>query len=105
EGSRGARADPRDARRARRVSEARAGSDDADDGPCGRRRRELAAARRREHPADRHRGQAVIAQLAPPTPKLDFVPVLPELILCGAAIVTLLYEAVAPRPRSEAHLV
>jgi NADH-quinone oxidoreductase subunit N len=40
-----------------------------------------------------------------PTPKLDLVPVLPELILAGAGIVGLLYEALAPRPNRETHLV
>jgi NADH-quinone oxidoreductase subunit N len=38
------------------------------------------------------------------TPSLDFFPVLPELILAGAGIVTLLYEALVPRPKAEAHL-
>ncbi|MBI3649398.1 MAG: NADH-quinone oxidoreductase subunit NuoN [Actinobacteria bacterium] len=39
-----------------------------------------------------------------PTPKLDFLPVLPELILAGAGIVTLLYEALAPRASRATHL-
>src|SRR2546423_1290192 len=39
-----------------------------------------------------------------PTPKLDLLPVLPELILTGAAIVGLLYEALAPRPNGGTHL-
>jgi NADH-quinone oxidoreductase subunit N len=38
------------------------------------------------------------------TPALDFVPVLPELILAGAGILALLYEALVPRPKAEAHL-
>ena len=33
-----------------------------------------------------------------PTPKLVFAPILPELVLCGVAIVGLLYEAIARRP-------
>jgi NADH-quinone oxidoreductase subunit N len=39
-----------------------------------------------------------------PTPELEFVPILPELILCGAAIVGLLYEAFAPRSDRGVHL-
>jgi NADH-quinone oxidoreductase subunit N len=39
-----------------------------------------------------------------PTPKLDLVPVLPELILAGAAILGLLYEALAPRSTRGVHL-
>jgi len=44
----------------------------------------------------------VIAQIV--TPKLQFAPVMPELILCGAAIAGLLYEAFAHRSERSAHL-
>ena len=39
-----------------------------------------------------------------PTPKLEFAPILPELLLCGFAIVGLLYEAVAPKADRLWHL-
>jgi NADH-quinone oxidoreductase subunit N len=39
-----------------------------------------------------------------PTPALSFPPILPELVLLGAAIVGLLYEAVARRPGRTLHL-
>jgi NADH-quinone oxidoreductase subunit N len=39
-----------------------------------------------------------------PTPKLEFAPILPELLLCGVAIVGLLYEAVAPKAERLWHL-
>jgi NADH-quinone oxidoreductase subunit N len=38
------------------------------------------------------------------TPALDLFPVLPELILAGAGILALLYQALAPRPKVEGHL-
>ncbi len=38
------------------------------------------------------------------TPRLEFAPILPELILCGVAIVGLLYEAVAPSSERLWHL-
>ena len=49
----------------------------------------------------------MLAQLPPvfPTPKLQFGPILPELILVGAGIVTLLYEAFARASRSLTHLL
>jgi NADH-quinone oxidoreductase subunit N len=40
-----------------------------------------------------------------PTPNLQFAPILPELFLCGVAIVGLLYEAVAPTSDRRWHLV
>jgi NADH-quinone oxidoreductase subunit N len=39
------------------------------------------------------------------TPELEFAPILPELFLCGVAIVGLLYEALAPRSERLWHLV
>ena len=39
-----------------------------------------------------------------PTPPLSFPPILPELVLTGAAIVGLLYEAVARRPNRNLHV-
>ena len=39
-----------------------------------------------------------------PAPKLDLVPVLPEILLAGVAIVGLVYEALAPRSSRAAHL-
>ena len=38
------------------------------------------------------------------TPKLEFAPILPELFLCGVAIIGLLYEALAPKPERLWHL-
>jgi NADH-quinone oxidoreductase subunit N len=38
------------------------------------------------------------------TPRLEFAPVLPELLLCGTAIVGLLYEAIAPKAERLWHL-
>ncbi len=38
------------------------------------------------------------------TPKLEFAPILPELFLCGVAIVGLLYEALVPRSERIWHL-
>ena len=38
------------------------------------------------------------------TPRLEFAPIMPELILCGAAIFGLLYEALAPRTDRRWHL-
>ena len=38
------------------------------------------------------------------TPPLDFLPVLPELILAGVGILVLLYEALASRAKTEVHL-
>ena len=38
------------------------------------------------------------------TPKLEFAPIMPELILCGAAILGLLYEAFAPKAQRLGHL-
>jgi len=40
-----------------------------------------------------------------PTPVLVFQPVIPELILCGVAIVGMLYEAFARRSSRIGHLV
>ena len=40
-----------------------------------------------------------------PTPDIDLVPILPELVLSAAAIVGLLYEAFVPRPDRRFHLV
>ena len=37
-------------------------------------------------------------------PKLDFAPILPELFLCGVAILGLLYEAIAPKAERLWHL-
>jgi NADH-quinone oxidoreductase subunit N len=56
---------------------------------------------------------AHLAQAAPtptpdapiPTPALVFQPVVPEIALCAAAIVGMLYEAFAPRSRRSVHLV
>ena len=39
-----------------------------------------------------------------PTPVLEFRPILPELLLCGFAIVGMLYEAFARRPDPVPHL-
>ncbi len=50
----------------------------------------------------------MLAQAAPtvlPTPHLVFGPVMPELILTGAAVVTLMYEAFARRSRASTHLM
>ena len=45
------------------------------------------------------RDRAVIA-----APKLEFAPILPELFLCGVAILGLLYEAIAPKAERLWHL-
>ena len=46
----------------------------------------------------------MIAAAAIPTPTLVFGPVLPELILAVAAMIGLLYEALAPRSDRTVHL-
>ena len=38
------------------------------------------------------------------TPRLEFAPIMPELILCGAAIIGILYEAFVPRTDRRWHL-
>src|SRR5438132_8594151 len=45
----------------------------------------------------------MLAALVSPT--LNYPPIFPELVLTGTGIIGILYEALAPRPRREAHLM
>ena len=48
----------------------------------------------------------MIAQAAPiPSPHIEWLPILPEVILVGTGLVTMLYEAFAPRSQRAVHLV
>jgi NADH-quinone oxidoreductase subunit N len=49
----------------------------------------------------------VIGQVAPqiPAPHIEWLPILPEVILIGTGLIAMLYEAFAPRPQRAVHLV
>ena len=93
-------AGPGAAARLRRLPEAPDRSDRPDGEGRGRARRPRSPHRRRRD--GRRAGER--SRCLMPTPKLEFAPILPELFLCGVAIVGLLYEAMAPKAERRWHL-